>query len=237
MASITKIQNQNGTSYRAHIRIKQNGHVVHSEAKSFPSRQIAKQWADAREFEIRERGLVDPSTHLTRRSCAIERARIKKPKGTVTVRKSKKGVRYLAQLRWREGSSKRSKAATFSSKEIASAWLDSLGSQVVKGLSGSDQHHLDARNPAPLSQAEVRESAATFSTVAGIYFLLLHGRVVYVGQSENVARRVCAHNDAGRIEFNAYSWVEVTDLARRLEVEAAYIRKFTPPANRVTPKK
>ena len=64
MGSILTRRNKSGTSYTASIRLKAEGAVVHSEAKTFPSKALAKAWMTAREAELagqRARGEVTGS--------------------------------------------------------------------------------------------------------------------------------------------------------------------------------
>ena len=64
MGSILTRRNKSGTSYTASIRLKAEGAVMHSEAKTFPSKALAKAWMTAREAELagqRARGEVTGS--------------------------------------------------------------------------------------------------------------------------------------------------------------------------------
>lgn len=59
MATVTKLKRKKGTVYRAQIRIKRDGKLVHSEAKSFSRKALADQWASQRELELQEPGALE----------------------------------------------------------------------------------------------------------------------------------------------------------------------------------
>lgn len=70
--------------------------------------------------------------------------------------------------------------------------------------------------------------------ICGVYFLLRAGRIVYVGQSIDVMRRVSDHQKAPPCEFDGVAFQNVAqpDLAR---VEAFFIWRFDPEGNRTRP--
>lgn len=60
VATITKRKRQDGSfGYRAAIRIKQGGRIVHTESKTFDQRRQAEAWARAREVELQAPGALD----------------------------------------------------------------------------------------------------------------------------------------------------------------------------------
>lgn len=64
MATITARRRADGaTAYTALIRIKRKGKIVHSEARTFPRKVLAKQWASEREIELRKPGLIESLQH------------------------------------------------------------------------------------------------------------------------------------------------------------------------------
>jgi integrase len=65
MATITKIQKASGTSYRAQIRIKKKGVVVHSEAQTWPTERAARAWGAKREEELAKPGALEAAKHIT----------------------------------------------------------------------------------------------------------------------------------------------------------------------------
>jgi len=85
-----------------------------------------------------------------------------------------------------------------------------------------------------LSHRQVANSAVEWKwrdDLCGVYFLILAGQIVYVGQSTNILRRVGAHARTGRIKFDSVSWTECEN--RHLHrLERAYINLFDPPENR-----
>ncbi|WP_225548172.1 tyrosine-type recombinase/integrase [Chromobacterium violaceum] len=60
MATITKRLNSKGElSYRAQVRVKKNGRTVFSEARTFPTQKLAKDWAARLEHKLKEPGEMD----------------------------------------------------------------------------------------------------------------------------------------------------------------------------------
>ena len=55
MASIVKRKRSDGKiAYRADIRIKRNGAIVHQESRTFDRASLAKAWGAKREIELQE---------------------------------------------------------------------------------------------------------------------------------------------------------------------------------------
>ena len=59
VATITKIENKKGITYRAQVRKFESGKLVYSETKTFPRRSLAKQWGDRKDMELAEPGAVE----------------------------------------------------------------------------------------------------------------------------------------------------------------------------------
>lgn len=69
------------------------------------------------------------------------------------------------------------------------------------------------------------------SHISGIYFLMLGGAIVYVGQSTHLHARIAAHSLTTRAPwFDAYFSLEAPP-DQLDELEAAYIAKFNPERN------
>ena len=66
------------------------------------------------------------------------------------------------------------------------------------------------------------------SAISGIYFLFSGDRLVYIGQSVDVERRVINHAEA--LTFDSYGLIECPP-EHLDELEAAYILRFKPPEN------
>ena len=82
-----------------------------------------------------------------------------------------------------------------------------------------------------LSEPEIIAASIPFEDmdVRGIYFLINNSKVVYVGQSHAILRRVAAHKAEGVKKFDSYSYLEhAGDLD---ELEFNYILKFNPRHN------
>lgn len=59
MATITLRKRADGTTaYRASIRLKSKGEIIHAEAKTFDQRRLAQEWAKRREIELQQPGAL-----------------------------------------------------------------------------------------------------------------------------------------------------------------------------------
>jgi hypothetical protein len=83
---------------------------------------------------------------------------------------------------------------------------------------------------AALTHDEIVRQATSIAHQCGIYFLVQSGRVMYVGQSIHVARRIAEHASDTSHPFEAFHFVPV---ARELldDTEGAYIAALQPPWN------
>lgn len=70
------------------------------------------------------------------------------------------------------------------------------------------------------------------STAAGVYLLMLAGRIVYVGSSEDMATRVAGHRTNGR-QFDRAFYIGAPTAKERLALEALLIAKLQPEQNRL----
>jgi integrase len=59
VATITTVKNRKGITYRAQIRRFEDGALVYSEAKTFPKRSQAQEWANVREGELDRPGGIE----------------------------------------------------------------------------------------------------------------------------------------------------------------------------------
>lgn len=88
---------------------------------------------------------------------------------------------------------------------------------------------LEAARSVPHSPLEVMAAAIPTRRASGIYFLLLGGEVVYVGQSVDVLHRVARHRREGR-QFDAFSIIEC-EPQEMDELERKYILCLVPEGN------
>lgn len=136
-------------------------------------------------------------------------------------------------------------------KEEAVAWAESHEKTLDKAasmrmLSQKFIHDLDrpllmsavpgrvlrAMDKIPYCYGEVCASSYLFGTGVGIYFLLLRGEIVYVGQTKDFLARIYRHKRE-RKEFDGFAFMQCG--ADQLdELEADYIDAFLPPYNRST---
>lgn len=89
-------------------------------------------------------------------------------------------------------------------------------------------HVSSAEGIVALSEVADRIVSCPMPRCSGVYFLLLEGEVVYVGQALSIFRRL--HDHLGLYEFDAVAWIPVAprDLNR---VERLWINKLGPRHN------
>ena len=63
MATIEARKRKAGTQYTARIRIKRDGEIIHQESETFSKKSLAKAWADRREAELAEPGVLESMRH------------------------------------------------------------------------------------------------------------------------------------------------------------------------------
>lgn len=74
----------------------------------------------------------------------------------------------------------------------------------------------------------VAASNQNYLFLCGVYFLVKDGRVIYIGQSNNIAGRIAQH--VGQKDFDAYSFIQCDE--DQLDIlESLYIHFLNPPLN------
>jgi len=68
------------------------------------------------------------------------------------------------------------------------------------------------------------------SKISGVYFLILHGKIIYIGCSKNIIERVCTHRIEKHFDYPVFIPCPENEM---FELEKAYIKKFKPELNRV----
>ena len=124
-------------------------------------------------------------------------------------------------------------SACFSSLDDAKAWADSRTHDLkyikkyIDASKNNEKHEKLAFDSTYSEEDIVVNSRPRFDT-CGIYFLILKKKIVYVGQSINIYKRLDRHK--GKKEFDSVTFIDChpDDLTR---LEAAYIAKFQPPLN------
>lgn len=104
------------------------------------------------------------------------------------------------------------------------AWRDDTYQIPIKWLEANARrfHFTDEQIiAAATDQVEEKEYR-----IAGIYFLVVDGCIVYVGMSNDIERRIFTHRKNGN-RFDAVAWFE-TPLEYIRDVEAYYIRRIKP---------
>lgn len=89
--------------------------------------------------------------------------------------------------------------------------------------------YLEALRIAEYSADEIIGGAIPAHASVGVYFLMLMGSIVYVGQTTDLLGRLARHRRLGR-EFDSYNFIPV-ERARLDEVESAYIAALMPRLN------
>ena len=68
----------------------------------------------------------------------------------------------------------------------------------------------------------------------GVYFLIKNKKIIYVGKSGNVIRRIGRHIGDGKKNFDAVTYIEIPDryIADTNHIELSYIQKIKPKENK-----
>lgn len=120
------------------------------------------------------------------------------------------------------------RAKTFLTREEAETWASAVEREArIAGRDG-----IDAIAKALVGRWQQvdahRLQRFDLEQFCGVYFLFLRRRIVYVGQSVNVLRRIEEHFT--RLHYDAWAWLPVP----RAELDAAerhFIKKHQPPYN------
>lgn len=132
---------------------------------------------------------------------------------------------------------------TFPTAEAAEAWATAQEARILARRDASKalksdafgsimpRRVLHARSKLPIPESELLATAVPAATMSGVYFLILRGEVVYVGQSVDVFGRLSRHLKTGRIPFDCFNIVpaEVDALD---DLEAQYIAALVPRHNK-----
>ena len=137
------------------------------------------------------------------------------------------------------GSPRESKC--FSSRIEAEKWAEQrelmLRKKSGKTKAGKDSYLLSIIPPRLLeaiegtdyAHAEIVESPISVKTISGVYFLIKANRVVYVGQSVDVFRRISKHIAAGKA-FDSFNFLACAP-DKLDETERQYIQALMPDWN------
>jgi hypothetical protein len=99
--------------------------------------------------------------------------------------------------------------------------------RVKRGVSSPEEARFGGL--AAMSAEEIAGKASVTLRESGVYFLLLAGRIIYIGKSLDVWRRIKDHS-AKRVMFDAYCW-QPCPPGKLDELEAFCIKKFRPSLN------
>jgi len=84
----------------------------------------------------------------------------------------------------------------------------------------------------PVETEDIIKTKQLLEDISGIYFLIEHNEVVYVGQSTNIMLRVYTHAQEKR--FDSFSYIPI-DPSNHNIIEALYIWTLQPRHNRTVP--
>lgn len=126
---------------------------------------------------------------------------------------------------------------TFREQALAESWARRMKRTLLNReaiamgqlLSQMPQRVLKAIAAAEYSAEDIEGGAVPAEVSSGIYFLLKHGSIVYVGKTKDVFLRLSKHRRDGK-DFDAYNFIPcaIEDLA---EMEAIYIAALAPKLN------
>lgn len=108
-------------------------------------------------------------------------------------------------------------------------WLKANASRFVF----TPEQIIQAAKPQLMTDYWAGERWCRHPRICGIYFLVDNGRVVYVGQSNHIARRVAQHQ-MNEARFDSIAFFEAPEFFLK-GIEAHYIRLFRPPLNTDVP--
>jgi hypothetical protein len=129
----------------------------------------------------------------------------------------------------------------FSTELMAKEWAKAVEGRLKKraelkelldvgaGLANFPARIVQAMLDAPLTSEQIIAASIPTSIICGIYFLIRDDRIVYVGQSRNVLRRVARHIDDGK-RFDHFS-VAPCAMADLDKMERTYIAALYPDEN------
>jgi hypothetical protein len=149
----------------------------------------------------------------------------------------KSGEKWRAQIK--VGNVRDSKS--FSTESAAREWAKAIETRLRKraelkellavgaGLSNFPARIVQAMLDAPLTSEQIVAAAIPTSVICGIYFLIRGDRIVYVGQSRNVLRRVARHIDDGK-QFDHFS-IAPCRIDELDNLERTYITALYPEEN------
>lgn len=83
----------------------------------------------------------------------------------------------------------------------------------------------------PIKRKRYEKATDPIAPLVGVYLLFRAGRLVYIGSSLDMPKRVASHDANGR-PFDEVHYIE-TSPSKREDVERELIRAFQPPQNRL----
>jgi hypothetical protein len=142
-------------------------------------------------------------------------------------------IRQVKSGKWRaeiRNKSAGQKSKYFDTKEQAESW-----SKQIEELSGDKKVeicHAILMVDAPMSESHILAHSQRRMKFTGVYFLVMKNKIIYVGQSKDMQRRVMQHDKNG-VDFDGFYYYPC-EPTRAKFLEAFYINKFKPFLNRAS---
>jgi len=96
----------------------------------------------------------------------------------------------------------------------------------------TDQQIVDAAIPQFAGDRSSIERWSHYPAVCGIYFLVSEKKIIYVGMSNRIPRRIFQHRD-NMMPFDSLAWFEAPEFFIK-DIESYYIHRIEPPMNTYT---
>lgn len=135
----------------------------------------------------------------------------------------KRGTRWRAQVRIKNHPEA---AKSFATEAEARQWALITEQALTNKIAGPAA----ITTPAPalpgsnLSEAEIVQGSVPY-LIAGIYFLIKTGKVIYVGETSDLYDRLRTHTSRKDKDFDRFTVVECSKVVAH-DLKMAYVRKF-----------
>jgi hypothetical protein len=131
---------------------------------------------------------------------------------------------------------RRDRAAAIETAEALNKEISPITEKILQGRTKSIKTNRRFDADGLVDAAYLKANSTTFEKVCGVYFLMLDGDVVYIGQSINCNYRISVHISGGKKEFDG-CYIIRAEPETLDNLEAQYIHKFKPRYNMLIPKK
>lgn len=123
---------------------------------------------------------------------------------------------------------------TFKTEEEAREWAGIIESKIdtitTRKREPKKTTVLKPSQNGMLSLSQIFMASTPAGRICGVYFLILDWRIVYIGTSVDMHRRIAEHRAAGK-EFDRTLLLEFADVDTAKKMEKRYIHQFKPDTN------